>query len=109
MGSIYIVNYLYNWNRYKIFKNTRTWIKYSVEVSYLISKAIDSNEEKRVMNLFDYYTGKINKKDTMNLVIENGSYITKEEIELRKKRFVKYAEKSNLWQGVISFNNDYLN
>ena len=68
-----------------------------------------SNEEKRVMNLFDYYTGKINKKDTMNLVIENGSYATKEEIELRKKRFVKYAEKSNLWQGVISFNNDYLN
>lgn len=41
------------------------------------------------MNLFDYYTGKINKKDTMNLVIENGSYTTKEEIELRKKRFVK--------------------
>ena len=33
------------------------------------------------MNLFDYYTGKINKKDTMNLVIENGSYTTKEEIE----------------------------
>ena len=60
-----------------------------------------SNEEKRVMNLFDYYTGKINKKDTMNLVIENDSYATKEEIALRKKRFVKYAEKSNLWQGVI--------
>ena len=37
----------------------------------------------------------------MNLVIENDSYATKEEIALRKKRFVKYAEKSNLWQGVI--------
>ena len=68
-----------------------------------------SNEEKRVMNLFDYYTGDINKKDKMNLVIENGSYATKQEIERRKKRFVKYAENSNLWQGVISFNNDYLN
>ena len=68
-----------------------------------------SNEDKRVMNLFDYYTGKLNKKDRMNLVIEDGSYATKEEIELRKKRFVKYVEKSNLWQGVISFNNDYLN
>lgn len=68
-----------------------------------------SNEEKRVMNLFEYYTGNLTKKETMNLVIENGSYATKEEIENRKKRFVKYAEKSNLWQGVISFNNDYLN
>ena len=31
------------------------------------------------------------------------------QIEKRKKRFVKYAENSNLWQCVISFNNDYLN
>lgn len=68
-----------------------------------------SNESKRVMNLFDYYTGEINKDKNMNLVIEDGSYATKEEIEKRKKRFVKYAETSNLWQGVISFNNDYLN
>ena len=68
-----------------------------------------SNEEKRVMNLFEYYTGNLTKKETMNLVIEDGSYATKEEIERRKKRFVKYAENSNLWQGVISFNNDYLN
>ena len=68
-----------------------------------------SNESKRVMNLFDYYTGEINKKDTMNLVMENGKYATKEEIKKRKKDFIKYIEKSNLWQGVISFNNDYLN
>lgn len=68
-----------------------------------------SNEEKRVINLFDYYTGNINKKETMNLVIEDGSYATKEEIEKRKKRFVKYVENSNLWQCIISFNNDYIN
>lgn len=68
-----------------------------------------SNEDKRVMNLFDYYTGDINKTERMNLVIENGSYATKDEIEKRKKRFVKYVENSNLWQCVISFNNDYLN
>lgn len=67
-----------------------------------------SNEEKRVMNLFEYYVGNLTKKETMNLVIENGNYATPEEIERRKKRFIKYAEKSNLWQGVISFNNDYL-
>ena len=68
-----------------------------------------SNEDKRVMNLFDYYTGELNKNERMNLVIEDGSYATKEEIKKRKKRFVKYAENSNLWQCVISFNNDYLN
>ena len=68
-----------------------------------------SNEDKRIMNLFDYYTGDINKTERMNLVIENGGYATKDEIEKRKKRFVKYAENSNLWQCVISFNNDYLN
>ena len=68
-----------------------------------------SDENKRVLNLFDYYTGKINKEKTMNLVLENGKYATKEEVERRKKQFVKYIEKSNLWQGVISFNNDYLN
>ena len=68
-----------------------------------------SNESKRVMNLFDYYTGEINKDKKMNLVIEDGSYATKEELENRKKRFVKYAKTSNLWQAVVSFNNDYLN
>ncbi len=68
-----------------------------------------SNDDKRVMNLFDYYTGDINKTERMNLVIEDGSYATKDEIEKRKKRFVKYVENSNLWQCVISFNNDYLN
>ena len=68
-----------------------------------------SNDSKRIMNLFDYYTGEINKDKTMNLVIENGSYATKEELENRKKRFVTYAETSNLWQAVVSFNNDYIN
>lgn len=68
-----------------------------------------SNKDKRVMNLFNYYTGELNKNERMNLVIEDGSYATEEEIEKRKKRFVKYAENSNLWQCVISFNNDYLN
>jgi len=75
-----------------------------------ISRKFDyySNEEKRVMNLFEYYTGNLTKNERMNLVIEDGSYATKEEIEKRKLRFIKYAENSNLWQGVVSFNNDYL-
>ena len=68
-----------------------------------------SNEEKRAMSMFDYYTGKLTKDKTMNLVLENGKYATKEDIALRKKQYSKYIQNSNLWQGVISFNNDYLN
>lgn len=68
-----------------------------------------TNEEKRAMSMFDYYTGKLNKDDTMNLIIENGKFATEKEVNKRKKLAVKYLENSNLWQGVLSFNNDYLN
>ena len=68
-----------------------------------------TNEEKRAMSMFDYYTGKLTKEDTMNLVTENGKFATVKEVEKRKKLAVKYLENSNLWQGVLSFNNDYLN
>lgn len=68
-----------------------------------------TNEEKRAMSMFDYYTGKLTKEDTMNLVIENGKFVTEKEVDKRKKLAVKYLENSNLWQGVLSFNNDYLN
>jgi hypothetical protein len=67
-----------------------------------------SDEKKRAMSMFDYYTGNINKNKNMNLVIENGTYADEKEIEKRKKLAVKYLNNSNLWQGVISFNNDYL-
>ena len=68
-----------------------------------------TNEEKRAMSMFDYYTGKLTKEDTMNLVIENGKFATEKEVDKRKKLAVKYLENSNLWQGVLSFNNDYIN
>ncbi len=68
-----------------------------------------TNEEKRAMSMYDYYTGKLTKEDTMNLVIEDGTFATEKEVEKRKKLAVKYLENSNLWQGVLSFNNDYIN
>ena len=68
-----------------------------------------SNEEKRAISMFDYYTGKLTKDDTVNLVLENGKFATEKEIEKRKKQAVKYLENSNLYQGVLSFNNDYIN
>lgn len=68
-----------------------------------------TNEEKRAMSMYDYYTGKLTKENTMNLIKEDGTFATEKEVEKRKKLAVKYLENSNLWQGVLSFNNDYLN
>ena len=67
-----------------------------------------SNVKKKAVNMFDYFEGRIGKDKLVNLVLEDGSYATKEEIEKRKKSYVKYIEKSNLWKGFISFNNDYI-
>lgn len=67
------------------------------------------NEEKRAMSMYDYYTGKLTKENTMNLIKEDGTFATEKEVEKRKKLAVKYLENSNLWQGVLSFNNDYIN
>lgn len=67
-----------------------------------------SNAKKRAINMFDYYAGKINKIKRANLVIEDGTYATDFEIEKRKKEYLKYFENSHLWQGLISFNNDYI-
>lgn len=58
--------------------------------------------------MYDYYTGKLTKEQTVNLILENGEFATEKAVEKRKKQAVKYLEKSNLWQGVLSFNNDYL-
>lgn len=92
------------------FNNENYSTKQKEKIKKRIKNKFDyySNEEKRVINLFDYYTGNINKTETMNLVLENGKYANKEEIEKRKNQFVRYIEKSNLWQCVVSFNNDYL-
>ena len=68
-----------------------------------------TNEEKRAMSMFDYYDGSLTKDKPMNLILENGKFATKEEIEKRKNLSIKYLQNSNLWQGVISFNNDYIN
>ena len=68
-----------------------------------------SNVKKQAMNIFDYYTGDINKNEKMNLILENGKLATKEDIEKRKKQYAKYINNSNLSKCVVSFNNDYIN
>lgn len=68
-----------------------------------------TREEKRALDMFDYYVGNINKDTTMNLILENGKYATNSDIEKRKVKYRDYIQDSNLWQLVISFNNDYIN
>ncbi|MEG1647981.1 MAG: hypothetical protein RRY16_02855 [Bacilli bacterium] len=58
--------------------------------------------------MIDYYTGKINKHENINLIIEDGSYATDDELKNKKKRYGKYIKNSNLWQVIVSFNNPYI-
>ncbi|MDO4962778.1 MAG: relaxase MobL, partial [bacterium] len=66
-----------------------------------------SNPKKSVVRLFDYYQGHTRDED-YNLILEDGSVATKEEIEKRKNNYKKYIKNSNLWKGIISFNNDFI-
>src|SRR5574344_483109 len=64
---------------------------------------------KSAQGLFDYYSGDINKKDKMNIMLENGKMATPNQIELRRKEYGKYILDRNLARCVVSFNNDYIN
>lgn len=67
-----------------------------------------SKEDKRPISMFDYYVGKINKEERVNLVLENGKYATEEEVAKLKKQYQKHIQESNMWKMIISFNNDYI-
>ncbi len=67
-----------------------------------------SNLEKKAINMFDYYAGKINDHQETNLIMKNGKYATKEDMDNLKKEYTKYFENSNLYRGIISFPKDYL-
>ncbi len=61
-----------------------------------------SDDKKRILNMLDYFTGKINKHEDINLVLEDGHYATKEEYENRKKYINKQFNNSNVWRMVLS-------
>jgi len=75
-----------------------------------INKMIEyfSNPEKQALNMFDYYNGNIKGK-RFNLVLEDGHYANYKDIREMKQNYLKYIKKGNLWKGIISFNNDYIN
>lgn len=81
----------------------------SKDKSY-IDKVIDyfSDDKKKVLNMLDYFTGKINKENEVNFVLENGNYATKEELSRRKKYISKQFNNSNIWQVVLSIPSEFV-
>lgn len=67
-----------------------------------------SNIKKQAFYMIDYLTGEIGKDKETNLILENGKYATKEEMEHRKKEYTKYIKNSNIFRLVISFPEGFL-
>ena len=66
-----------------------------------------SDEKKKTVGMFEYYMGHT-RKEKYNLVMEDGSYATKQDIAKIKTNYKKYIENSNLWKGILSFKKEYL-
>lgn len=66
-----------------------------------------SNVKKKVVGMFEYYMGHT-RGESVNLVLENGNYATKQDVKKIKNDYKKYIEKSNLWKGIISFKPEYI-
>ena len=66
-----------------------------------------SDEKKKMVGMFEYYMGHT-RKENYNLIMENGTVATKEDIIKIKRNYKKYIEKSNLWKGILSFRREYL-
>lgn len=75
-----------------------------------VNRIIDyfSDDKKRILHMVDYFTGKIKKHNNYNLVLEDGHYATKEELEKRKQYIDKQFNKSNVWQVVLSFDKKFI-
>ncbi len=67
-----------------------------------------SDDKKRIMSMLDYFTGKINKHEDCNLILEDGHYAIKEEIAKRQKYINKQFNNSNVWQVVLSFDKKFI-
>ena len=86
--------------------NSKDTKKIKTDINNMIDYYADKNKE--VVGMIDYYMG--SKQDNkLNLIMENGKYATSKDVEKIKKQFIKANENSNLWKGVISFDNEWLN
>ena len=66
-----------------------------------------SNPNKQPIKIVDYINDTYNIR-AVNLVLENGDYATKKEVEQRKKDYQKYINNANLYKGIISFRNEFI-
>lgn len=66
-----------------------------------------SNDKKKLVGMFEYYMGHT-RGENVNLILENGTYATKDDVKKLKADYKKYIENSNLWKGIISFKEGYL-
>jgi hypothetical protein len=103
-------NVVFNYNFIQSLNNTNRKISKAktIKATQGLFDYYDKDSAK-AMNIFDYYSGDINKSEKMNIMLEDGNFATENQIEFRKKQYKKYIENSNLARCVVSFNNDYIN
>lgn len=66
------------------------------------------DKKKEIVGMIDYYMGS-KQEQSVNLVLENGKYANKDDEIKLKNDIVKATEYSNLYKGVVSFDNDWIN
>ena len=71
------------------------------------------SKEQQVLNMVDYYNGDLKTKKGIShgytsFLMEDGHNASKEEIKKRKDEYLKAWENSNVYQTVISFDNNFI-
>ena len=65
------------------------------------------DKEKEVIGMIDYYTGSKQER-LVNLILEDGNYATEEQREKLQNQLIKATDNSNLYKGIVSFDNDWI-
>lgn len=65
-------------------------------------------KKQTVMNMVAYYNGELKGKDFHSYLMEDGHNATDEEAEKRQKAYLKAWNNSNVYQTVLSFDNDFI-
>ena len=65
------------------------------------------DKEKEVVGMIDYYTGSKQER-LVYLILEDGNYATEEQREKLQEQLIKATDNSNLYKGIVSFDNDWI-
>lgn len=75
----------------------------------MVEKQTDYFRRKQqVILMSDYYNGKLKGGEFKSFLMEDGHNATDEEAKKRSKEYVKAWEYSNIYQTVLSFDNDFI-